>query len=396
MKKIAFVTPWYGEDISGGAEAMLRGLVHHLYAAGVDLEVLTTCVRDFRSDWSVDDHPVGTSTCAGIPVRRFSVRPRDTAAFDRVNAKLMKNQRITEKEETTFQREMVNSPSLYQYISEKSEEYSLFVFIPYMFGTTYYGVQSCRKKAVLIPCLHDEAYAYMKILKQSFAQTAGMVFLSEPEQLLAQTLYGVSGRAFQSLGTGIDTEIRGDAVRFRRKYQIDSPFLLYAGRKDAGKKVDVLIQYFLAYKKRSPSKLKLILIGGGNIEFPKNGDVIDLGFVPAQDKHDAYAAASVFCNPSQFESFSLVIMESWLAERPVLVNGDCAVTTDFARKSNGGLYYQNYIEFEKCLQYLLTNPGTARQMGANGRDFVLKNFSWDAIIKKYTEYFKMVESEIGQ
>lgn len=152
----------------------------------------------------------------------------------------------------------------------------------------------------------------------------------------------------------------------------------------------------IPYKKRSPSKLKLILIGGGNIEFPKNGDVIDLGFVPAQDKHDAYAAASVFCNPSQFESFSLVIMESWLAERPVLVNGDCAVTTDFARKSNGGLYYQNYIEFEKCLQYLLTNPGTARQMGANGRDFVLKNFSWDAIVKKYTEYFKMVESEIGQ
>ena len=118
MKKIAFVTPWYGEDISGGAEAMLRGLVHHLYEAGVDLEVLTTCVRDFRSDWSVDYHPAGTSTCAGIPVRRFPVRPRDTAAFDRVNAKLMKNQRITEKEETTFIRVMFNFPSLYQYMSE--------------------------------------------------------------------------------------------------------------------------------------------------------------------------------------------------------------------------------------------------------------------------------------
>ena len=396
MKKIAFVTPWYGEDISGGAETFLRGLVHHLYDAGVELEVLTTCVRDFRSDWSADYHPAGVSLCAGIPVRRFPVRPRDTAAFDRVNTRLMKNQRITEKEETIFQREMVNSPSLYQYISETEDEYSLFVFIPYMFGTTYYGVQSCGRKAVLIPCLHDEAYAYMKILKQCFAQTAGMAFLSEPERILAQRIYGVSGRTFQDLGAGVDTEATGDAAGFRRKYQIANPFLLYAGRKDAGKKVDVLIQSFLAYKKRNPSELKLVLIGGGNIEFPPNGDVIDLGFVPVQDKHDAYAAASVFCNPSQFESFSLVIMESWRAERPVLVNGDCAVTTDFVRKSNGGLYYQNYAEFEKCLQYLRTHPDTAQQMGRNGRDFVLRNFSWNVIVKKYTEYFKMVEGEIGQ
>ena len=223
-----------------------------------------------------------------------------------------------------------------------------------------------------------------------------MAFLSEPERILAQRIYGVSGRTFQDLGAGVDTEATGDAAGFRRKYQIANPFLLYAGRKDAGKKVDVLIQSFLAYKKRNPSELKLVLIGGGNIEFPPNGDVIDLGFVPVQDKHDAYAAASVFCNPSQFESFSLVIMESWLAERPVLVNGDCAVTTDFVRKSNGGLYYQNYAEFEKCLQYLRTHPDTAQQMGRNGRDFVLRNFSWNVIVKKYTEYFKMVEGEIGQ
>ena len=396
MKKIAFVTPWYGEDISGGAEAELRGLVHHLYDAGVDLEVLTTCVRDFRSDWSMDYHPAGMSLCAGIPVRRFPVRPRDTAAFDRVNAKLMKNQFVSREEEWIYQEEMINSPPLYQYISQNKDSYGLFVFIPYMFGTTYYGVRECYEKAVLIPCLHDESYAYMDIFKKSFPKLAGMIFHSDSEKLLAKKIYGISGARFQNLGEGVDTEARGDGANFRRKYQIDSPFLLYAGRKDAGKKVDVLIQYFLAYKRRNPSELKLVLIGGGNIEFPKNGDIVELGFVPVQDKHDAYAAASVFCNPSQFESFSLVIMESWLAERPVLVNGDCAVTTDFVRKSNGGLYYQNYAEFEKCLQYLLTHPDIAGQMGRNGRDFVLRNFSWDVIVKKYTEYFKMVESGIGQ
>ena len=36
MKKIGFVTPWYGEEIPGGAEAELRGVVHHLKDAGAE------------------------------------------------------------------------------------------------------------------------------------------------------------------------------------------------------------------------------------------------------------------------------------------------------------------------------------------------------------------------
>jgi len=395
LRKLAFVTPWYGEDISGGAEAELRGLVHHLLDAGVELEVLTTCVRDFRSDWSIDFHSAGESICAGVPVRRFPVRPRDTAAFDRVNAKLMGNQKISAEEERIYQKEMINSPQLYQYIAQNKDRYALFVFIPYMFGTTYYGVRECYEKAVLIPCLHDESYAYMDIFKRTFPKTAGMIFHSDPEQLLAEKIYGISGVTFQNLGEGVDTDLKGDGDRFRKKYKIHEPFLLYAGRKEAGKRVDVLLRYFTAYKQQHPSSLKLVLLGGGSIDLPEK-DVIDLGFVPVQDKYDAYTAASAFCNPSQFESFSLVIMESWLAERPVLVNGDCAVTTDFVKKANAGLYYQNFKEFEGCLRYLLTHKSTANRMGKNGRKFVLENYAWDVIVEKYMKYFKLVEREVGQ
>ena len=52
MKKIGFVAPWYGEKIPGGAEMELRGLVHHLKDVGVEVEVLTTCVKDFMSNWN--------------------------------------------------------------------------------------------------------------------------------------------------------------------------------------------------------------------------------------------------------------------------------------------------------------------------------------------------------
>ena len=389
MKKIGFVTPWYGDKIPGGAEMELRGLVKHLAAAGVELEVLTTCVEKFLSDWSVDFHRPGLTQEGGISVRRFPVRKRDTRVFDKINGKLMRNEKTSREEEEIYEREMVNSPELYQYMKQHKDEYSLFVFIPYMFGTTYYGCQVAPEKSVLIPCLHDESYAYMSIFKEAFSKVAGMVFNAEPERLLAEKLYGVSGSRFVTFGIGMDTNYAYDAQRFRKKYNIHQPFILYAGRKEAGKRVDVLIQYFIEYKKRNHDDLKLVLIGGGEIDISSR-DIIDLGFVPVQDKYDAYAAASLFCNPSQFESFSLVIMESWLAGTPVLVNGDCEVTRDFVTRFSGGLYYQNAREFESCIKYILEHEDIALAMGQNGQIEVKNQFEWEAIVKKYTTYFKHV------
>ena len=54
MKTIAFVIPWFGFDIPGGAEMELKGLVSHLHDAGVKVEILTTCVKEFTSSWSVN------------------------------------------------------------------------------------------------------------------------------------------------------------------------------------------------------------------------------------------------------------------------------------------------------------------------------------------------------
>ena len=118
MKKLGFVIPWYGLDIPGGAEAELRGLTKHMHDAGVELEILTTCVKQFASDWSKNAKKAGTSIENGIVVRRFRVRKkRDTRTFAKVNAKLMKGQiPLTAEEEAAFEREMVNSPALYEYI----------------------------------------------------------------------------------------------------------------------------------------------------------------------------------------------------------------------------------------------------------------------------------------
>ena len=88
-------------------------------------------------------------------------------------------------------------------------------------------------------------------------------------------------------------------------------------------------------------------------------------------------------------------MESWLAETPALVNGNCAVTRDFVRAANAGLYYENYEDFEGCVNYLRTHRNVAKQMGRNGRAYVLDNFSWDSIVRKYCGYFEFMVNPTG-
>lgn len=395
MKTIAFVCPWYGDRIPGGAEAALRGITDHLHAAGMDIEILTTTVRQFTADWNENYYKPGRDQSAvGIPIRRFKIRKRDTAAFDAVNAKLIAGERLTDAQEETFVREMVNSPELYAYIQSHADAYTAFVFIPYLFGTTYYGVQACPEKAVLIPCFHDEAYAYIRKFAAVYQNAAGMLFNAKPEYELARQIFDLSGVCTQIMGLGVDTEQSGDAARFRQKFGVRGPFLLYAGRKDTGKNIGTLLAYFDRYRSQNPARpLQLVLMGGGSVKIPPSAreDVHDLGFVDIQDKYDGYAAALALCQPSRNESFSFVMMESWLCRRPVLVHAQCPVTRNFVSEANGGLYFDNYAEFEGTVRYLLDHPETADRMGAQGQNYVMEHFAWDVIVEKYRTFFEALD-----
>lgn len=392
MKKIAFVIPWHGQSIPGGAEMALREVTKQLSIRGIDIEILSTCVKEFTSDWNVNFHKAGMTVEDGIPVRRFKVRKRNTQAFNEVNIQLMNNQKLTAEQEQIFVREMINSTDMYKYIEKHKDEYGLFVYIPYMFGTTYFGCKICPEKAVLIPCFHEEAYIYMDVFKEAFSKVRGMIFNAEPERRIAERVYNLAQVSLITPGLGMNTDLVYDPYRFRCKFDIQAPFILYAGRKDVGKNIYTLINYFTEYKTRHPSDMKLVLIGGGQVNIPANiiKDVYDLGFVSAQDKYDACSAATLLCQPSKHESFSYVIMESWICGRPVLVHEKCEVTRDFAVRSHGGLFFDNYFEFEQCVEYINLHPDEAKRMGICGRQFVLENFSWDVVMQKYIRFFEQL------
>ncbi len=384
--KIAFVVPRLEPQLAGGAEVLCQKLAERIAGRGNDVELLTTCARDHFT-WKNYYEP-GSKKISGITIRRFLVDPkRITKRFLVIQTRINHRFPLTDKEEVQWISDSVRSRAMESFISENRCKYDWFIFIPYLFGTTYWGIQTVPERSLLIPCLHNEPFAYLGIFKEMFNKVHGIIFNTFPERELAKELYGISEKKTIVVGLGYDIDNEYKKGPFRNKYGIEDPFILYAGRREKGKNIDLLQDYFRVYKKHNNNRLKLVLLGSGEVMLSAEDRnfAIDLGYIPEEYKRSAYAEALVFCQPSVNESLSIVIMESWLAGRPVLVNSRCRVTMDHCRRSRGGLYFSDYPEFEECINYLLKNPSIADEIAKNGREYVKANYSWDAVLDKFDE-----------
>ena len=67
--KLAFIIQRYGAEVLGGAEHLCR-LVAERLAPSHDVEVLTTCARDYVT-WA-NEYPEGVDRVRGVTVRRFA------------------------------------------------------------------------------------------------------------------------------------------------------------------------------------------------------------------------------------------------------------------------------------------------------------------------------------
>lgn len=382
---IALVIPWYGLEAAGGAEIHARRLAESLHAAGRAVEVLTTVGRDSFAPRGTAFHSEGMAYVNSVPVRRFPLRQPGAPTFSQQHPELRAGlPAFPEREWALFDELCVESDALYNYLWEHRQDYT-FVLMPYPYATTFWGAYLAPERSFLLPCLHDEPYARYSTYAWVFRRVRRVLFNSEAERDLAMRLYDLPPERAAVLWEGVDMDWQGDAGRFRERHGLHGPFLLYVGRRDAGKRTPWLIHAFCEYKLRRGGNLKLALAGPRPIAIPEAfaGDVVDLGYLPDQDKHDAYAAATLFVQPSAVESFSIVLMEAWLQGTAALVNGACDVMRRHALQSGGGLYYQDYDEFEAALDHLLARPALRRELGRRGQAYVRERFRWEDVVLRF-------------
>lgn len=390
---LAFVVPWFGDDVRGGAELQAWETARELARRGVRVEILTTCSRSFLHRWDENAHPPGLGEREGIPVRRFPVDPRDEGRFGAANQALFGRAPVPPAIEEDFVRENINSQALYRFIEERAGDY-LFVFTPYLFGTTLVGAAVRPDRSLLVPCLHDEAYAYLGATRRAFLGVRGSLFFTPEEAEVARRACGAEppGRV---TGGGIDTHLRGDAERFRAAAGLREPYLLYVGRLDRGKNTHVAMAYARGWAARRGGGERLVLLGRGPLSIPAGeAAFVAAGTPDEQGKMDACAGALALCQPSVNESFSRVIMESWLNEVPVLVHADCPVTVGHCRRSGGGLWFRDFLEFAEAADLLAGDAALRRGLGAAGRRYVLAECTWDVVCARIVRAVEELTGEL--
>lgn len=112
----------------------------------------------------------------------------------------------------------------------------------------------------------------------------------------------------------------------------------------------------------------------------------------------AYEAAEVFVMPNQpvpgdMEGFGLVVLEANLFGLPVVAARLEGICDAVAHGSNGFLLDWDDAEgFARVIVELLHDPQGRQGMGAQAREYVLKNFGWDEIADRYTEALEAIVS----
>jgi glycosyltransferase involved in cell wall biosynthesis len=379
--RIAFVPLRYGPQIVGGSEALTREIAMGLAGRGWDVDVLTTRVIDHQS--MADELPEGVTEVDGLHLHRFSTQPHWSRPGWKAQHLIQDGTLPPVDDQWTWVSWRFTMPDLFHHLLRHSAGYDAVVFSPYMFWNTTVGLSAVGTNAVVMPCLHDESYARLTVMRPVLADPASVWFLSEPEHQLAHRLGAVAERHTVT-GAGIYAPDGYDPEGFRVRHHIERPFLLYAGRREKDKGWGWLLDTFGAAVRAGLADVDLVTFGSGTVDLPSDlqGRVTDLGFVSESNRNDAFAAALAYVQPSRMESFSRTVMEAWLAGTPVLaIEGSEVVGWHLAR-SQGGLTFSDGSSLAAHVTTLTADPQRASGLAARGREYVLREYDWPVVLDR--------------
>jgi glycosyltransferase involved in cell wall biosynthesis len=389
--KLAIVVQRYGADISGGAELHARYIAEHLSRHG-EVDVFTTCARDYVT-WA-NELAAGEDRVNGIKVRRFPVRhPRDPGEFGHRSERVFGAMHSLADELAWLDSEGPASPALVKAIRSEAGQYDFVLFFSYRYYHAWHGAGAVPEKAVLVPTAERDPAVALGIFGPLFRGVRAIMYNSYEERAMIQRIARNESVPGVVVGVGSDIPERIAPTRFRKKFNVRSPFAIYVGRIDENKGCGELFEYFQRYAREFPRGLSLALVGSAVMTIPRHPRIRHFGYLSDEDKFDAMAAADVLIMPSSYESLSMVALEAWALGRPVLANARCDVLKGQCMRSNAGLYYENYDEFVESLYALESNGPLNGVLGRNGREYFRRHYAWPVIERKYLDMFDRLKRD---
>jgi glycosyltransferase involved in cell wall biosynthesis len=267
----------------------------------------------------------------------------------------------------------------------------------------YFQTASTRKLKALRNLL------YWKIIEGENIKCAdGLLFTCKEELLLARKSFRPYLPTNEiSIGLGISqpppfTPVMLTAFRSRSRLKESDKFILFLGRINEKKGVDLLIQAYIS--NFISNNLPYLVIAGPGLETPYGKEIVDVakaskaadsivftGMLHGNAKWGALNGCEAFLLPSHQENFGIAVVEALACRKPVLISDKVNIWREINASGAGIVKMDTREGVEELLQVWaqLSHP-EKEKMQDNALACYNENFAIDEVAKKLVDVFQDV------
>ena len=358
--------------VFGGAEERVFQMSRHLGLASVDVDILTTNYR-LDQNWL-------SQLTSGNHYYVDAVYYRYLIPF---GAKKWLNQNISKYD-------VINISKNWSFLSIMAASAAVKHNVPYVFSAM--GFASIHNRSRFLKLLFKYFFTIPLVCRASACIAVTM------EEKLDLINLGALPENVHLIPNGVipSNFLHKDDENFRRHYSLgDRKIILFIGRMDPIKGVHLLIDAFYG-RRIKLTDWCLVLVGTQTsyrkkmerkaLELGLQDSIIFLDPIFGKLKSEAYHAAEFIVVPSVKDAMTIIAPEAACCSKPVLITN----TSDFGELAQygGAVEVDPTIEgIENGLDFLTNIDVDLVRMGKNGFDYVVNNFGWDRISKKYIDLF---------
>jgi glycosyltransferase involved in cell wall biosynthesis len=159
-------------------------------------------------------------------------------------------------------------------------------------------------------------------------------------------------------------------------------------------------------------KTKLVILGKGEEQKDidetakrlgiKNNVICRFDFIPEEERILHYAASDVCVFPSVYEPFGIVSLEAMAMGKPIVVGAHGVVgfreqVINSGPEQNGiHINGENAADIAWGVKEVLKNFEKAKLWGKNGRERVLKYFTWEQVVEQTLQIYRSLQSKTAK
>lgn len=240
----------------------------------------------------------------------------------------------------------------------------------------------------------DKVIAVSDATRRDVQNTLGI-----PERRL-RMIYNAPDPIFTARSRGLELD---ESYRIMERYQINYPFVLYAGNIRPQKNIPRLIEAFAVLRGELSSHpvysdLRLIIIGDEISKYPAVRHAVIrsrvehavrfLGFVPITTLRIFYKAAAAFAFPSLYEGFGLPPLEAMASGTPV-VTSSVSSLPEVVGEAAIIVNPENVFDIARGMKEVLLDEAVRQRCIARGFEQV-NRFSWRLTAGQVLEVYREV------